>query len=69
LDLTYHRHSRESLIVVIPAKAGTQGHKQRRVHWGPAFAGMTTEGAAMTTKSHLRRRLRGVPTALDMAIE
>jgi hypothetical protein len=33
-------------ILVIPAKAGTQGGKRcPRANWVPAFAGMTKEGA------------------------
>ncbi len=40
--------------LVIPAKAGIQGRRLRRLPWIPAFAGMTEEGkASLTSERHL----------------
>jgi hypothetical protein len=39
--------------VVIPAKAGIQGRKIRRLPWIPAFAGMTEERARIPTNGLL----------------
>jgi hypothetical protein len=59
-------------FVVIPAKAGIQGWKARRLPWTPAFAGVTSENecakAIKATALPMRRPAplaQGRPSPVD----
>jgi hypothetical protein len=57
-NLTYFASPKAPFFLVIPAKAGIQGHRTRLLPWIPAFAGMTMDGAVLDSGRLASRSLQ-----------